>query len=152
MLIGTHTSDGEQNYLQIAQVQMPNDHIDATGKATVDATQEQGGYGNAECKLTVTQKIPHDGEVNRARYMPQNPNMIATRTVMGPVYVFDRTKHASMPKPDALCTPDLVLVGLEREGYGLSWHPGSFEGHVLAASEDHTVCHWSVFLSYLRHY
>jgi hypothetical protein len=28
MLIGTHTSEGAQNYLQIAQVQLPNDQVD----------------------------------------------------------------------------------------------------------------------------
>lgn len=30
------------------------------------------------------QKINHTGEVNRARYMPQNPFIIVTKTVVRP--------------------------------------------------------------------
>ncbi len=62
--MGTHTSDNEQNYLQIAQVQLPND-----GPASAEAEQDlkQGGYGQSDCKISITQKIIHDGEINRAR-------------------------------------------------------------------------------------
>ena len=28
LLLGTHTAEGEQNYLQIAQVQLPNDSVE----------------------------------------------------------------------------------------------------------------------------
>ncbi len=62
------------------------------------------------------QSIPHTGEVNRARYMPQNPDLIATKTVMGEVYVFDRTKHASVPAEKAETKPDIVLRGHTKEG------------------------------------
>lgn len=48
--------------------------------------------------------------------MPSNPDIIATRTVMGPVYIFDRTKHASVPSSDGLCNPDMKLVGHSKEG------------------------------------
>lgn len=33
------------------------------------------------CFAQAIQLINHDGEVNRARYMPQNPFMLATKTV-----------------------------------------------------------------------
>lgn len=61
------------------------------------------------------QSINHTGEVNRARYMPQNPDLIATKTVMGEVYVFDRTKHPSQPTND-VCKPDITLRGQTKEG------------------------------------
>lgn len=48
--------------------------------------------------------------------MPSNPDIIATRTVMGPVYLFDRTKHASVPSADGACNPDMKLVGHSKEG------------------------------------
>lgn len=83
--------------------------------------------------------------------MPQNPNIIATKTVMGPVYIFDRTRHPSQPTADSVCTPDLRLTGHTREGqvfrcdltfsYGISWHRQQ-EGYILSASEDSTVCYW----------
>ena len=89
------------------------------------------------------QKINHDGEVNRARYMPKNPNIIATRTVFGPVYIFDRTRHTSTPSSDGVCNPEIKLIGHEKEGYGMSWHPDT-EGILLTGSEDTTICSWDI--------
>lgn len=65
--------------------------------------------------MQITQSINHTGEVNRARYMPQNPDLIATKTVMGEVYVFDRTKHPSQPIGNE-CKPDITLRGHTKEG------------------------------------
>lgn len=61
-------------------------------------------------------QINHDGEVNRARYMPQNSFVIATKTVSAEVYVFDYSKHPSKPSPDGVCNPDLRLTGHQTEG------------------------------------
>ena len=44
-----------------------------------------GGIGAGAGKVSVIQQINHQGEVNRARCMPQNPFMIATKTVMAEV-------------------------------------------------------------------
>ncbi len=35
--------------------------------------------------------------MNRARYMPQNPNVIATKTPSSDVLIFDYTKHPVKP-------------------------------------------------------
>jgi hypothetical protein len=86
LLLGTHT-DGEQNYLQIATMQLPKDNYDdfeeeneaekegeeKVIKPTIEMDPrkydeekgEYGGYGRAECRINIIQKIPHDGEVNR---------------------------------------------------------------------------------------
>ena len=48
-------------------------------------------------KIEIEIKINHEGEVNRARYMPQNPCIIATKTPSSDVLVFDYTKHPSKP-------------------------------------------------------
>ncbi|KAJ3726631.1 hypothetical protein C8R42DRAFT_554600, partial [Lentinula raphanica] len=53
-------------------------------------------------RIQITQKITHPGEVNGARYMPQNPELLATKAVTGEVLVFDRMKHASEPEPDGV--------------------------------------------------
>lgn len=73
-----------------------------------------GGYNNAQ--IQITQKIIHEGEVNRARYQYENPNVIATKSRSGEVYVFDRTTHASFPKEDEPFSPDLRLMGHSKEG------------------------------------
>lgn len=147
LLLGTHTSDNEQNYLQIATVQLPN------GEEQVDADkfdEERGEFGGhlgsgagQACRITIVQKIPHEGEVNRARFMPQNPCVIGTKTVSGQVHIFDYTKHPSMPAANATVNPDLRLVGQTGEGFGLAWSPLE-KGLILSASSDQTVCLWDI--------
>ena len=58
---------------------------------------EFGGFGSVSGKIEIEIKINHEGEVNRARYMPQNPCVIATKTPSSDVLVFDYTKHPSKP-------------------------------------------------------
>lgn len=48
-------------------------------------------------RIQIETRINHDGEVNRARYMPQNYNIIATKTVNGEVHIFDYTKCPTQP-------------------------------------------------------
>jgi histone-binding protein RBBP4 len=74
-----------------------------------DESGEVGGYGAGAGKVQVTHLINHDGEVNRARYCPQNAFVIATKTVSADVYVFDSSRHPSKPPAGGACTPDLRL-------------------------------------------
>lgn len=71
---------------------------------------EFGGFGSVSGKIEIEIKINHEGEVNRARYMPQNPCVIATKTPSSDVLVFDYTKHPSKPDPSGECHPDLRYV------------------------------------------
>jgi WD40 repeat protein len=125
---------------------------------------EFGGFGNITGKIDVEIRINHEGEVNRARYMPQNPCLIATKSPSAEVFIFDYTKHPSKPRgcyaflflvqndrffffllknDNTACKPQLRLRGHQKEGYGLSWNPIT-KGHLLSASDDHTVCLWDV--------
>ncbi|KAF9011159.1 histone acetyltransferase type B subunit 2 [Cyathus striatus] len=151
LLLGTHTSGQAQDYLQIATVQIPKrDHTqsgaDKLDRADYDDERgELGGHTIPPApRIQIIQKINHDGEVNRARYMPQNPDLIATKAVTGEVLVFDRTKHSSEPERSGVVNLIYDLLGrTERGKYGLAWNPVK-AGHVLGASEDMTVCHWDV--------
>ncbi|KAH0855096.1 hypothetical protein HID58_020508, partial [Brassica napus] len=69
-----------------------------------DERSEFGGFGCATGKVQIIQQINHEGEVNRARYIPQNPFVIATKTVNAEVYVFDYSKHPFKPPLDELVT------------------------------------------------
>jgi WD40 repeat protein len=104
---------------------------------------EFGGFGSVSGKIEIEIKINHEGEVNRARYMPQNPCVIATKTPSSEVLVFDYTKHPSKPDASGECHPDLRLRGHQKEGYGLSWNP-NLNGNLLSASDDHTICLWDI--------
>lgn len=147
LLLGTHTADDQPNYLQIASVQLPNPPK-PDPKDYNEETGEIGGYGGGptskaqvEVKFHIIQKIQHPGEVNKARYQPQNPNIIATMCTDGRVLIWDKSKHSSMPNPNQ--KPQIELVGHNTEGYGLSWSPLE-AGHLATASEDHTVRLWDI--------
>lgn len=77
----------------------------------------------------------------RARYMPQNPFVIATKTPTADVLIFDYSKHPSRPGESSThppspnkgtptyphpvlldtneCKPELRLKGHTKEGYGV---------------------------------
>ena len=49
-------------------------------------------------KIEIETKILHDGEINKARYMPQKANVVATKCKSGDVHVFDCSYHPSKPE------------------------------------------------------
>ncbi|KAK9363136.1 WD40-repeat-containing domain protein [Lipomyces starkeyi] len=141
LLLGTHTSGNDQNYLQIAHVNLPNMEESLDLRQYDEEKEEIGGYAASESRISIYQRIDHEGEVNRARYMPQNPDIIATMSVSGDVLVFDRTQHSL--QPTGVCRPEIRLVGHTKEGYGLSWNLHK-HGNLLTGSEDTTVALWDI--------
>ncbi|KAH7105079.1 histone acetyltransferase type B subunit 2 [Auriculariales sp. MPI-PUGE-AT-0066] len=150
LLMGTHTSGQANDYVTIANVQLPKRELPDNGGLDREAYDEEraelGGYGagggdGKTSRVQVVQKINHEGEVNRARYMPQNPDLIATKTTNGTVLLFDRTEHPSEPDADGTCRPQMRLVGQTQDGWGVSWNP-TRSGHILSCSD--TVCHWDI--------
>ena len=144
LLIGTHTNGDADNYLQIANIQLPN----PTSPKTSDYDEEReeiGGYNGPQQPITfnIIQKIPHPEEVNKARYQPQNPNLIATWCTDGRILFWDRTKHPSDPGENATVNPQAELIGHEKEGFGMSWSTLN-EGQLATAGEDQTVRVWYV--------
>lgn len=93
-------------------------------------------------QIEITQKIRVDGEVNKARCMPQKPSVIGAKTSGSEVFVFDCAKQAVKPQGGE-CDPDLRLRGHDKEGYGLSWSPLK-EGYLLSGSHDCKICVWDV--------
>lgn len=144
-LIGTHTSDSSTlpNYVQIAEVEIPKS-VRPNARDYDEERGEIGGYGKIETppmKWNIVQKIDHPSEVNKARYCPQNPDLIATLAVNGDILIFDRTKHSS--EPNGKVNAQIMLEGHKQEGFGLDWNP-HVEGSLASGSEDQTVCLWYV--------
>lgn len=147
LLLGTHTSGDNPNYLQIANIEIPKNI--APNEKDFDADRgEIGGYGSSagkesfQMKFKVEQRIRHPGEVNKARYQPQNPNLIATMCPDGRVLVFDRSKHPNEPDSKDY-SPQLELKGHTDEGFGLCWSTHE-EGKLVSGSNDRTVRLWYV--------
>jgi histone-binding protein RBBP4 len=171
-----------QNYLLIAEVRLPradgsssmangsaanNGDVQIKGSSS-DLDGGGGGssgngiYGRSQGRIEIVQRIPHAGEVNRARYAPFNPDLIATKSPSSVVCVFDRSKHSSRPiemsslgslvggsgsgsSGAVQARPDLLLEGHTEEGYGLQWNPHAGErGSILSGSNDGLICMWNV--------
>lgn len=141
IILGTHTSDYEQNYLMVADVRLPLLETEIDARKYDDEREDLGGFGGVHGKIEITVRINHDGEVNRARHMPQNKFMIATKTISSDVLVFDTTKFDSKPKGNK-CTPTIRCKGHTKEGYGIDWNPNE-KGMLLSGSDDGVVCLWN---------
>jgi histone-binding protein RBBP4 len=102
-------------YALLLQLPLEDSEIDAR---QCDDRGEAGGFGAAAGKVQVIQLINHEGEVNRARYCPQSPFVLATKTISADVYVFDYSKHPSKPPAEGLCCPDLRLKVTRVKGQG----------------------------------
>lgn len=135
LLLSTHTTGQEEEYLQIATLTLPDMVADASIR-----TLEDGGYGLGESKVRITQKIPVQQEVNRARYMPSNSHIIAVRQDVPETHIYDYTKHSSFPKE---AVPNIVLSGHTSGGFALAWHPNTAEC-LATAGYDGLVCLYSV--------
>ncbi|KAE9586605.1 hypothetical protein Lal_00004647 [Lupinus albus] len=129
LLFATHTADHVPNFLIIADALLPS------------SNSQPDPHNPIIPNIQVTHKIPLDGEVNRARSMPQNSTIIGVKTCSSDVYVFDTSKQLS--NEGLQCDPHFRLKGHDKEGYGLSWSPFK-EGHLLSASYDHKICLWDV--------
>ncbi|KAK7750232.1 Histone acetyltransferase type B subunit 2 [Diatrype stigma] len=145
VLVGTHTSDSSTmpNYVQIAEVEIPKS-VRPNARDYDEDRGEIGGYGKTDTppmKWNIVQKIDHPSEVNKARYCPQNPDLIATLAVNGEILIFDRTKHSS--EPNGKVNAQIKLEGHNQEGFGLDWNP-HVEGSLASGSEDQTVCLWDL--------
>ena len=112
---------------------MPLEETEADARQYDEERAEVGGFGSSAGRVQVIQQINHEGEVcnhgahavlvscladmcedlqvNRARYMPQNPYMIATKTINAEVLVFDYSKHPSKAPSDGklLCESSILL-------------------------------------------
>jgi hypothetical protein len=75
------------------QVQLPLEDSETDNRQYDEERQEVGGFGSSAGKVHIIQQMNHDGEVNRARYMPQNPFIIATKTVSAQVVAVDASQN-----------------------------------------------------------
>ncbi|KAK3587716.1 hypothetical protein CHS0354_042507, partial [Potamilus streckersoni] len=134
LMLGTSMvfNQQSQHHLMIANIKLPNEN---RGNPLDNE--------NESVKLKIEKKINHNGEVNKASYMPQNPCIIATNASTSDVLLFDYTRQPSRPNPDGKCNPDLILTGHQEEGYSLSWSP-FLSGRLLSASDDRTICSWDI--------
>ncbi|PHJ16545.1 wd-40 repeat [Cystoisospora suis] len=110
VLVATHTSGAHHpNYLLLIEVTLPVRPIPPSGM-NYDQRQDYSGFefGDEDTrKFTVTSRIPHEGECNRARFCPQAQSKVASKALDGSVYIFDISKFG----PDVFHPSSPVFFG-----------------------------------------
>lgn len=137
LIIGTQTSGNEPNYLSVCKVRLPKENFDLEKETSKKSAEEM----KQDVKIEYEVKMNHQGDVNKALPNPKRNNLIASKTDSGEVHVFDYHKHKSRPE-DSIVKPELKLLGHEKEGFGLSWHPT--ELLLASGSNDSKVCVWDL--------
>ena len=51
LILGTHTTDGDQNYLMIAEVKLPNEDTEIDVRKYDEERGEAGGFGGTSAKV-----------------------------------------------------------------------------------------------------
>lgn len=150
LILGTQTSGAEQNMLIVANIQLP----EAASDESDDSDQEDFGSAGAkkkkidpdanadveedeDCVCGFSHNLPHDGDVNKARFMPQAPNLIATKSGTGVVYLFDTSKPAPADQPKS--AHQMMMAGTAADGFALAWNP--LRANYLL-SGDSVLCCW----------
>lgn len=94
----------------------------------------------AKAKLRSLQSINHHGDVNKLKYMPQNPDIIAAANNVGNVRIYNRTKHSTIRKlgdESKVNDPQLSLVpredAVQTDIFAVDWNPQR-EGVLATAS------------------
>eukprot|EP00828_Plagiopyla_frontata_P015373 TRINITY_DN1996_c0_g1_i1.p2 TRINITY_DN1996_c0_g1~~TRINITY_DN1996_c0_g1_i1.p2 ORF type:complete len:123 (-),score=25.99 TRINITY_DN1996_c0_g1_i1:171-539(-) len=85
-------------------------------------------------------KIYHEGEVNKARVMPQNTDIVATQTKFGDIFLFNLSRNTGQEAINAL---ECKLNAHTQEGYGLEWNKFE-EGQLLTSANDSKICVWQL--------
>ena len=137
----------QRDYLMVAGVQVPRSMSDDRESMDADVKVENNAL-YAQAQVDVVARYGHSGEVNRARYMPQNPQIVATKSggAGGELYLFDMQALGNklLTNKDQHCADHyLMLRGHTKEGYGLCWNELK-SGYLVSGSYDHRVCVWDV--------
>lgn len=135
LLLSTHTSGADQEYITIAQLTLPDTITDTA----LESAHRSDGYG----RLKVVQEIPVFDEINRLRYSPFSVNVVAARSDKADVHVYDTTRHKSKSTAEDDVKPDLILKGHDEGGYGLNWSVTK-NGYLVTSGEDGLCCLFDV--------
>merc|ERR1719457_168804 len=140
LILGTHTSD-EQNHLVIASVQLPKDESTFDPENYDAEKNEFGRFGTVNGKIEIDVKINHEGEVNRARFMPQNPQIIATKTPTSDDHTICLWDIKSAAKEAKQLDAKNVFNGHSDVVEDVSWHL-LHESLFGSVADDHKLMIW----------
>lgn len=141
LLLGTRTVGQMPEYLRCARVTFSEQPFNLLENYNPELKTVGGYMPQRSADVKVFQRIDHSGEVNRARYMPQNQNLIATISSTGQAAVYDLTHFPN--NPCGICKPDIELQAHTSEGFGLDWST-THESFLITGANDGKVAAWDI--------
>lgn len=141
LLIGTSNNKSNiNNYLIVQHCYLPKSSTYPDGEGSV---VEALAAEDHKCEEFL--KIPHEGPVYRARYMPNKPDIVATKSDFSQVLIFDLAENLMPSGKESAnkCKPSKRLTGHRMGGFALSWNKNDL-GHLLSGSKDGSICCYDV--------
>lgn len=129
ILLTTHTSGEDTDYLKLSSMQLPKSIFPDGKKMSPEEMQ------TVNSRLKISKKYVQESEINRVRYMPQDPRCIATINGEGSCFVYSMDEKMGLES-------NTKLVHHKENGFGLCWNP-KVKGELLTSSDDHTIALWN---------
>ena len=131
LLLATFTSGAEPEHLLVARTSVPRAAETGTGAAARAALADaRWTQLRTDAAVVIEQRVPHECEANRARAMPQDERVVASRgpTVAGgdgagAVFVHRLGDVTSETAASTKTTTTKKLPGPNTDGTPLSWSP-----------------------------
>lgn len=146
LLVGTFTLGQSIDNISILKFPYYSDLNRDVSVERLDFNQEKEEFELTKLpkkRISVLQKINHLGDVNRARYMPQNPDVLASCNNIGDTVIYDRTKHANFKNllvgdASSISKPQIRLHGANQAAkdiFALDWNSNK-EGIIATGRVD----------------
>lgn len=128
LLLTTHSSGEDEDFIKIASMQLPRSIIDSKIKLTSNELE------TVNSRLKISKKIKQNIEVNKIRINPFDNRKFASINANGEVYVYETDEKMNISKEHS-------LKHHSENGFGLSWDPNN-EYSLITGSEDKSIAIW----------
>jgi histone-binding protein RBBP4 len=110
-------------------------------------------FSKVNNSIGLLQRIPHLGDINRIKYCPQNPDLIATSSDSGNIRIFDRTRKPNnfndndndndINLQNNVESADILLNFHNSESWSLDWNYHK-KFTLATASNDGSIAIWNL--------
>lgn len=144
LIVGSHNSATGKHSLNFCKIKLLKEIVSDLEESTVRIEKSWPGkaYAPLPPEIDVEMSINHEGEVIKARLMPQKYNIIATKCVTGEVHILDSVISQDYGSLEEKYST-IKLLGHKGPGFGLSWNKNKL-GYLLSGSDDQKICMWDI--------
>lgn len=128
LLLGTHTAGDDPEYLKLVSTKLPKSDLEVNNSQSPVGLNEETSKPKISSIIKISKKFEVESEINRARYMPQDPNVVAALLNSGKVDLFHLTQDVATASFNT-CVEN---------SYCLSWNRYK-KGHLLTSLDGNSI-------------